>query len=226
LLELSLGAEVLLMPIVLYEILLEFAEIHVHSSSLERVLSSLGDAVTEAAGNIEHARRHYHEDHCDSVCDEESDVLESLVGTAFVVAQAQITGVVSSVMRLHKKAQSDGVHVAGLKGERREIMRLKSPVLAGTSYSRIQVIDAFANYFKHHDEWKVPWANLESRSKPTADIIAAAGAKEGSTGNLRAGLKALDIDYDLLDRLHDEIATWASDVVKTYRSELHAKGLV
>lgn len=214
------------MPIALYEILLEFAKIHVHSSPLERVLSSLGDAVTEGARKIEHARQHYHEDHFDSVCDEESEVLESLVGTAFVVAQAQITGVVSSVMRLHKKAMSDGVQVAGLKGERREILRLNSPLLTETTYSRIQVIDAFANYFKHHDEWKVPWANLDNRSKATADIVAAAGATEGSSGNLRTGLTALGIDYDLLDRLHEEIATWASDVVKTYRSELQAKGLV
>ena len=214
------------MPVNLYSIFLDLARIHAHAEPIRRVLDSLSDAVISAKGTVNHAEANYAPEHYEAVCDDESDFVESLVGTAFVVAQAQITGVASSLKRLHDYAEEHGTSLTTTTGGKDSIMRLASPELPGTGSTRIQVINAFANYFKHHDEWVGPWANLERRSLATARIVEAAGGTANSTGTLRTGLEALGIDYDLLDQLHEEVSKWAEAVITAYSAELTAAGLL
>jgi len=214
------------MPIQFYELHIEFARMHVRSVPLERVLESLGDAVTECGRIIDRAKASGSEEYVDIVVDDESDVVESLVGAAFVAAQAQISGVVSSIKRLIARAEKDGRVLTSTDGTKRGMMCHASAMIGTPPFSRIQVIDEMANFFKHHDEWTVPWSSLDKKQRPTAEIVKAIGGSEGSTGNLRLGLEALGIDCDLLRQLHDEIATWADAVIQTYAAELQAGGLL
>lgn len=199
---------------------------HIHSHPLERVLSSLGDAVTESNKILERARTTGDEDYFDGVCDDESNVVESLIGAAFVASQAHITGVVSSIIRLGVQAAKDDHPLTSSTGKREGILRIESSMIGSPAFSRIQVIDAMANFFKHHDEWTVPWSKLNKNQKPTATVVVAVGGTEGATGNLRKGLNALGIDADLLGELHNEVSTWAAAAIKRYEEELRTIGLI
>ena len=105
-------------------------------------------------------------------------------------------------------------------------MALASRRVGQSGYTEIQVINALANFFKHHDEWKASWADLKGQQKQTADIIAAIGVHEFSTGQFRTGLKALGIDYAELHLLAEAVKNWASAVHRTYENELEQQGLL
>jgi hypothetical protein len=70
-------------------------------------------------------------------------------------------------------------------------MAFGSSSVANSKFSEVQVIDAFANYFKHKAEWAGDWDKLKTLQLKTAQIIQAVGASQESTGNLRTGSKVL-----------------------------------
>jgi len=82
------------------------------------------------------------------------------------------------------------------------------------------LINAFANYFKHGDEWNGSWSALTGQSKQTADVISAVGAQEFSTGNLCAGGKALGLADDDPGPLAGYVRQWVEAVLSTYEAEL------
>lgn len=214
------------MSAVTYNFLLLFAQIHIRSAPLGRVLNSLSTAVSECESIITQAEKKYGPECFDNLAEDESNVVDSLIGTAFVVTQTQITAIVSSVMRLHKQATADGRDLDSSDGTRDGIMRLGSPMADTSNFSRVQVIDAAANYFKHRDEWTNPWSRLNKQQDKTAKVILAIGGRENSTGNLRRALNALAIDRDLLESLHAEVDGWAEAALSIYRRELRSRGLL
>lgn len=113
------------MPVNFYHLLIELARIHARSTPLERVLESLGDAVTESSKVIDRARGGKNDDYFQSVQDDESDVVESLVGAAFVAAQTHITAIVSVIKRLIARAKKDGQALISSDGTKQGIMRFR-----------------------------------------------------------------------------------------------------
>ncbi len=207
-----------------YSFLVTFAEMSRPSDALFRILEHLSGAVSECDEILKRAVADGNEDYYLMIGEEESDVVENLVGTAFVVTQTAITAVVSAVKRIHVQLTSDKVTFP-LQCGKENVLRLGSPLLGNTGYSRIQVIDALANYFKHQDEWTVPWSKLNKNQRPTSLIIESVGGKSGSTGNLRTGLDALGIDTDFLRILHGDVQAWQRAVIGTYKAELVRAGL-
>lgn len=214
------------MTINFFHLHLDLARIQARSTSLERVLESLSNAVSEGAKAIAAASASGDEDGFEAIGDEESGVMEGLVGTAFVVAQTHITGIVSSIVRLHEYSAAHGTQLTTSNGKKAGVVQLESAHVAASGFTRIQVIDALANYFKHSDEWKLPWSNLAGQSLKTAEVIIAIGGEENCTGNLRRGLKILGIDKDLLDLLHREVASWGERIIALYELELKSHGLI
>ena len=210
------------MPTHLYHIFLDLVESSARATALRRVLESLSDAAIACHVTISDARTSGSEEYRDAVADEESAVIESIIGAAFVVAQTELNSVIAYVGHLHAFAKARGQVLCSTDGSKPDIRRFGSPVVGQTRYTRIDLINAFANYFKHHDEWPIPWPVKHS----TSAMVAAAGAKSGSTGNLRAGLDALGIDRDLLTLLNDDVASWATKIASAYRAELRAKSLL
>ena len=207
-----------------YAFLVTFAETSRPSDALFRILEHLSGAISECDEILKRAVAGGNEDYYLMIGEEESDVVESLVGTAFVAIQTAITAVVSSVKRIHDQLDRDKLTFP-LQWGKENVLRLGSPLLGNTGYSRIQVIEALANYFKHHDEWPVTWSKLNKRHRPTSLIIESIGGKSGSTGNLRTGLEALGIDTDFLRILHVEVSAWQRAVIGTYEAELLRAGL-
>jgi hypothetical protein len=212
----------------IYLMLITLIRFRAQSPTLERVLTSLGAAVGACSEAITQAKESRDPEFIETVVEEECDVVENLIGAAFVAGQAEITGVISPVMRLHKRAATDGHILTSTDGTKSGIMRLGTPVRPSLPYSHVEVINAFANYFKHHDEWHVRWAALTGLAKQTADTIMALGATEGSTGNLRKGIEVLGIakKYADLVNVSGMVSDWANAVFTTYESELRRLGSI
>ena len=68
---------------------------------LQRILETLGDAIKASEKRLNDAQRTGNAEWAEVVLDEECAITEDLIGTAFVVFQTCIAGVVSRVIGLH-----------------------------------------------------------------------------------------------------------------------------
>jgi len=99
------------------------------------------------------------------------------------------------VKRLRTRFQGDypGQQLTTTTDKKGDIIAFGGSAVAG-NYTSVEVINAFANYFKHGDEWDSQWRASKQQQQETIDILRAAGARPGSTGNLRTGAGLLDAD--------------------------------
>ena len=155
------------------DVRLQLLDIAIKADTYENVLSALGRGIREAVGRVETGPND------DAVIDYETEIIENMLGTAFVVCQAQANAVLQAALKIPGQTMKDY-----------EIRKL-GPRFDG-NYSKVEVLWALANYFKHRDEWgRSMWSNPGKREKSTVDAIKAAGLSVGSTGNLRMGAEAL-----------------------------------
>lgn len=164
-----------------------------------------------------------------TVTDDEVNVIEDLLGIAYVACQTYITKVVSDIKWLHKS--SDKSNPACMfkttSDSKDSILSFGSQVIPSVGYTKVQIIDAFANYFKHRDEWSVDWHELDPKSEKTAKIIMAAGASSGCTVNLRRASEVLGneifkntmIFFDIVDK-------WYKKLYECYKAEFKNMGLI
>lgn len=213
----------------IYREFIDLIRIHTGPTPLERVLQTLGDAVDACTGAITRAESSGDAEYIDAVIDDECDVIENLLGAAFVVCQADITAVISHVNHMHKRAFADGHRLSSSDNSKAGMLSLDNQLVATSPYSYVQVIDAVANYFKHRDEWRGLWTQFPPASSQgkTVAIITVVGAEQGSTGNMRTGVTALGIsNYRNLTILYDHIASWADNVATAYESEIRSFNLI
>lgn len=192
-------------------------------ASLTRMLRAIGQEIEFCCSGMKYAVDLGPEEYADGVVDKENEVIEEFLGDASVICQNQITHVVSIAMPLHRECPTLGT----TDGTKEGIMRLGTKLTSTSKYSRIEVLDALANYFKHRDEWHRSWAKLDKRSKPTADIITQAGAREHYSGNFRDVCSNLGVsDYYDLGPLEKIVRDWRDTVIDLYEKEFKAKGLI
>ena len=182
----------------------------------ERVLDEIGNAIRKSDNKIE-LTEGLHPGLVDSMIDDETEVIEYLLGTTFILCQAYIAEAVSKVMSLHKYANSKKISLKTSSSKRCDILRYG---YEGDGFSSAEVVDGFANYFKHRDEWATNWQKLPERAQKTVRIIQSAGAESGSTGNLRQGSRFLgNPDFDETLIFLDKLEHWHLDLIDAYRSE-------
>jgi hypothetical protein len=194
-------------------------------AALLRTCGALNEAVRGCEQAYKKAQKYGNDVLLDAVEEDESDVIEAIIGTAFVVAQTEVEATVKMVEQLHKRATTDGRALKSTKIDRWKILKVDSPLVV-TNYTRVEVINAFANYFKHRDAWDWPWSRLTGRAKATATVIIAAGADENSNRNLRTALHALGIKATDLKALLNEMFSWKKAIRERYRAELHSLSLL
>lgn len=194
---------------------------------IERSLTPLGEAISQCIQTVKEAEETNDEDYIDYVGDEEIGIIENLLGVSFVLCQSYITLVVSRIMALHKSCKGNKIDLSTTDGTKANIMKLGSPLLLQTEYSQVQIIDAFANYFKHHEEWDKSWNQLPDRSAKTVQILSAIGASQFSTGNFRVAAKKLgNYSYDNPQIFSRILQDWSQAVYEQYNLELQANGLL
>lgn len=91
----------------------------------------------------------------------ERDVLNTLLGSTFVVWQTYLSTMVSAVLEVDEQCRKAlRIRLSMTRGggqRRKKILAFGGPLVPGTSHTAAEVIDSFANYFKHRDEWTADW---------------------------------------------------------------------
>jgi hypothetical protein len=163
----------------------------------------------------------------DASISDETQIIENMLGTAYVVCQNEITAVVQAALRVDDAAKAS--IFPGIKSKRESDVRTLGPQsrrkLAGNTLSKIELLWQLGNYFKHHDEWSyrrvasrksigLAW-KVDNKNKYTVQAIKAVGLKAHDSGNLRQGAKALgNTKYSDMDVFQEAIRSWVADVRK------------
>ncbi len=211
----------------IYELQIDYIHRDFQRDAMDSVFKIFAGAIDEAHRRLEEVAAFKHEEWLEQAWSKECDLIESLIGCALVTCQAYIARFVSNLQLLHKRANKGKHKLTTTDGRKDTVMKSCRHLVAGTSNTQVQVINAFANYFKHRDEWPREWAKATGQAVGTIGIIQAAGANETATDNLQTCLRALGISNNKdLPRLADLLAQWHSEVCTAYTKELQGLGLI
>ncbi|MBA4391852.1 MAG: hypothetical protein C0399_13085 [Syntrophus sp. (in: bacteria)] len=198
--------------------------------TLKNILEPVGTAIKKLSVSFNNqCRTDFGDDETEAISDYACESIEGLLGVAFVVCQTHITSVVSNVKRLHVffKAREKR-SIAGFSDKKLFILRQGGVVVAGSDYTDIQTIDAFANYFKHREEWPAKWEKMKKGNPANMrDIILSCGGSCGSSGNLRTGAAILgNEDYHKVSVFADRLYKWHSNLYSFYSQQLKNEGIL
>jgi hypothetical protein len=161
-----------------------------------------------------------------AVVDYEWEAIEGMLGMSFVACQLDIISVVSRCLRFHEL----GPELLGPKPSKQDLRELCRETVTGSAFSKVTAVNAFANYFKHEDEWPVDWRKIKPKSlaAETAGIVLALGVVPGSCGNMRTGVERIlgHTKYERVGELGDLIGKWARGVKGEYTEKLKKKKLL
>lgn len=136
---------------------MKWQEIDWRFSSTKRIFQALSGALKDVERDFNEAQESFE-------IDDALEHTESLLGIAFVVAQTYIAGTVSDANKLMG---------SGSKLTKERLLKDFGDKLAGSAVTKMELCDAIANYFKHHDEWN-SWS-ATGRHQKTVSILHAAG---------------------------------------------------
>lgn len=174
-----------------------WSELDWRFSTTRRILHALSDALKDVEREWPEAQESYE-------LDEILEHTESLIGIGFVAVQTYIAGTVSDANRIVG---------SGNKLTKERLLQEHSDKLPTSEITKMQLCDAIANYFKHHDEW-VSWS-ATGRHQKTVSILRAANIDEADDFPCR---KAADIlwsnnDGSDLEPLLDLVSAWRKAVI-------------
>lgn len=191
--------------------LLDYA-IGADTDAYEDVLITLGAGVRKAVDRIDRAPN---DD--DAFIVDETQVIENMLGTAYVVCQNEITAVVQAALKVDDTAKAS-IFQGSKPAERESNVRALGPQFDRT-FSKVEVLWHLGNYFKHRDEWDP--RTWDGANKFTVDAIKAAGLEPLDSGNLRQGAAALgNTKFADMGVFQEVISSWSDDVRKHIRAKL------
>jgi hypothetical protein len=100
---------------------------------------------------------------------------EPLLGLGFVAFQTYALGTVEDLIRIRA---SRGKSKVTKKGGFKHDCYSCDPIAVKGGVTRIQLISAIANYFKHHDEWSTWPASEDDRGFEDAQVLARVGIRQ------------------------------------------------
>jgi hypothetical protein len=183
--------------------LLDFA-LGAEADGYESVLVTLGEGIRKSVRLINRAPEN------DLLVDAETDFIENMLGTVYVVCQNAINAVVQASLEDVPDKELFG---SGTRKNVESKVRALGPRF-NRKFSKIEVLRQLGNYFKHRDEWHpISWKGASSW---TLKAIKAAGLRPGSSGgNLRRAAEALgNSDYSDVTLFVEIIRAWSEDVRK------------
>jgi hypothetical protein len=195
------------------------------TNTLESILWTLGKAARSAEKQVNDAAETHDGKYIAEVVAEERMLIEGLLGCAFVAAQTYIELVVSRIIWLHQRLKRYGHDLTTTKEDKYEIIQKFSDLVPGTRHSKIELINAFANYFKHHEGWPQKWDDAirdkKYKAEYTIPVIRAVGVSEDSSDNCHKGLIALGIDPVFkVFKLAEILREWHTKLANAYKEEL------
>ena len=201
---------------------------------INHVVEVLGEAASVSAGRLVVLERRLAD--LETECDPgdpydleyEEELLETVLGSMFVAWQVFLSTMISAVLDLDSHCRSElklRLSIAQGKAPRRGILRFGTPAVGKTGHTGPEIIDAFANYFKHRDEWPNDWRSLtHSKGAYTAGIIHSCGARDNSQKNLRLGIQKLGVKmpYNDFTSISKCLIGWVSKIEPQLRSEIES----
>jgi hypothetical protein len=138
---------------------------------------------------------------------------EPIVGVAFVATQAYLIGVVADVGRGRGKSGKELQHFVN---EEKTGFYSDDPHPINSNQSRVLIINAAANYYKHHDEWGA-WS-----TNKTARQLQEAGIQEDTEFPCLVAAEMLfgNTNFGRLSTLLVIASEWRSYVMNKYVREL------
>jgi len=197
----------------------------------ERFLQISGDfagLIRRSEKARRNAARQGNPDYAEAVAEREADYLEELVGASFLVLQTKIRRVTRAAERLAKfMREHHGLTMNGL--DHQSIFGLGGNCRK-TGHSRIALIWAVGNYYKHRDEWdaevwKDPPTGAQGRdphrqSRGTRRTVEKLGIVQHSPNNMRRALEFFGIKpYSKCEVLAEKVQAWAKKVYQLAEKE-------
>ena len=93
---------------------------------------------------------------------EKERVIENIIGMAFLTSQIYISGTIADVKFFSRKPD---------KINKELFLKKFGDPLPGRNVTSIELCDAYANYYKHHEDW----VDVDSRNRKTIQILTSAG---------------------------------------------------
>jgi len=198
-------------------IFLHLLDYVIQNDTHPEVLDVLGRGIKAAAARIDRAAKSGSDDYAEAVIDTETEIVEGLLGAAYVVCQTQITAIAQAALDCRARIIEDSLTFTAFGDRDYEVRRMGPRFDA--QWSKIELLWALANYFKHRDEWSPnSWTNPQGLEQHTVPVILAAGLKSSSTGNLRSGAAALgNPNYEDVSVFQSLIREWADEVREAIR---------
>ncbi|MFA4907069.1 MAG: hypothetical protein WC602_02235 [archaeon] len=150
-------------------------------------------------------------------------ILELQTGLILLLCQSYISQVISMVRHIHSDlSKIFGVDFSSYPYKKMDLISNFNPKVNGTEYTEIEVIDALANYFKHHEEWGGKISSLTGNSRRTADIVSQIGADLSmalwSSRNLTICIKRIGVtSLDMIYIIPGKIDTWKQNIGNQYK---------
>jgi hypothetical protein len=198
----------------------------------KRSLEPIGEAIRSSNEYI--GRQPSGDENADYLVECEGEVIETLLDAAFVVCQAYITAVVSHAKYCANICKRHSPSVTLCTGKK-DVIKIGRVMVGGSGYGQVEVIDAFANYFKHHEEegWQPDWSiaptsGNDPRGKcwDAIQCLTAVGARQ-SYPNMRIGTNALGIqDIGKVDALVDMLSNWRKAVQQDLEQQMRQHNLI
>lgn len=150
------------------------------------------------------------------------EVISILIGSTFVLGQTAITQTVSIAKWIYDLAGKP----EWLHGDKGSVMQTEATLHLKTNLSEVVLIDAVANYFKHHSEWPDDWTPTRS-SKRTIDLVRELGLSPETNldDNLRTALYELDLTAPR-PSLGSRIQKWRERLADNLRRKLQNHNVV
>lgn len=211
-------------PKSLFSMILKDGKDDYRLDKIDAILGPIGNGIDAIGKFVNAADMSENEEYAQMIADDEVEVIEGLLGVAFVVCQTQIERVVHSVGLLHRHAESftTPLPLTTTKTGKSSVMAFDSVRVGTSTVTRIEAMNAVANYFKHRDSWPGDWRKARGQAASTIDTIQKIGLEQGSSGNLRTASEALGnpSGYIKVSRFADAIRDWQSTLFGAYEAEL------
>ncbi len=145
------------------------------------------------------------------------EVIANLIGITFVLGQTTITQTVA----ITKKLRALAGNPSWLPSNKENILRAEADLHLETNLSEMVLIDAVANYFKHHWEWPDDWIIPTSQ---TIDMVRRLGLSPDydREKNLQTALQSLRFSSGAT--LGSRIQGWRERLAESFRMNLRDHG--
>lgn len=147
-------------------------------------------------------------------------VVDLLIGSAFVLGQAVITQAVSIVTKIYDLAAKP----SWLPHGKAALMSAEA-VKHNNGLTEIAIIDAAANYFKHHHEWPDDWIDASPKQQPTIDLVLRLGLSPGGNCNLDIAVRELGMSPRDMTRLPVLLQQWRERLAAYCRDQMNKHGV-